>query len=50
MDQPLCKHEMNPEWCAECKGLKTPEEEELEIFNQEFYANLANLGNLKDGK
>lgn len=23
-----CKHGMVPEWCASCKGLKTPEEEE----------------------
>jgi len=22
-----CIHGMNPEWCANCKGLKTPEEE-----------------------
>jgi hypothetical protein len=26
-----CKHGMNPEWCAECKGLKTPEEEQREL-------------------
>lgn len=26
-----CKHGMNPDWCADCKGLLTPEEEEKEI-------------------
>ena len=25
-----CVHGMIPEWCANCKGLKTPEEEEKE--------------------
>lgn len=25
-----CVHGMNPEWCANCKGLKTPEEEEAD--------------------
>lgn len=29
-----CKHGMNPEWCANCKGLKTPEKEEGEIDAQ----------------
>jgi len=28
-----CKHGMNPEWCAECKGLKTPEQEQ-ELLDQ----------------
>ncbi len=33
MDGEECKHGMNPEWCANCKGLKTPEEEEQESDN-----------------
>ncbi len=31
MDREECTHGMNPEWCANCKGLKTPEEEETAI-------------------
>lgn len=25
--QSLCKHEMVPEWCATCRGIKSAEEE-----------------------
>lgn len=31
----LCKHEMNPTWCAECLQLKTPEEEQ-ELLDQQM--------------
>jgi hypothetical protein len=31
MESVECIHGMVPEWCANCKGLKTPEEEEKEI-------------------
>ena len=27
MSEEECIHGMNPAWCANCKGLKTPEEE-----------------------
>lgn len=30
MEQIECIHGMNPEWCANCKRLKTAEEEALE--------------------
>lgn len=29
-----CKHGMNPQWCAECLQLKTPEEEQELLENQ----------------
>lgn len=31
-----CKHGMNPNWCATCKGLKTPEEEQEELDKGEL--------------
>jgi hypothetical protein len=34
---------MNPEWCAECKGLKTAEEE-AEQEDQDFKANIQGWG------
>lgn len=30
-----CKHGMNPQWCAECLDIKTPEEEQ-ELLDQQM--------------